>query len=1293
METTATLFDDVVETSPSLQSETTATLFDDVVKTSPSSLQDETTATLFDSPNLGIDPNSTANKWGIATDQAGEMFYDGAALFAAKVGADDLAADLRKTSDEYKQSAASKPQPEISMSITEEAPKIYDKFSEGEVLEAITDTADFVHSVLVGVAPSMLATGAAVGAAAIAKPVMLGIGAGALASNLTAAVIGMTPSMLMSSGQVYEDALKYGASEEDAENIGIGAGSIVGYLDRLGFTALLSGLAGKLGKETTIKAIKEQTDLSESMIREAVNKAVKGGVRGIKAEGFTEAAQTIVEETSPALVSEKEVELANLVPKVIDSFAAGGIGGGFVGAMTGAISVPVARQAIKRAEEIDADLETFSNEVDSQYNFDSLMKMPEQPLTEAPRTVKERGKKTKAGELPFEEDTQPILFTEEEVQNKAKENKQLKEEKIRQQEELSLSLGTGIGLTEASEQKSGVEMAADQVQKVFDRITELKKKRTSKGKPIEDSTKKDLEVERKKLFKIRLPKLRAEKKELNKKLKGFGPVAYDKIRLVTNLSPKERENVNLYERREQVKISIKDATQDKTNITLVEKQVKKKSQLDKGTFTKEEAVELKQLEEQLKGRRKESQKAASFFRDAVSRSTTKLRELANTVPIAGKMINDLMNIEFNNNEAIGKLFRTKELINDKIRKAYKLPFQSTISMDIKRQVADQLSGRKEATDPRAREVAVEIKKEIFDRLYAVSKASGIEMGRVEEYLPRIYKFRMRGLGRSKDIATFTKILDDNNLNGSDIVDNILTNDGVYMPDDMADIFDTNESDLNITSVARGTEKSRVITEEVARQLEDAGLVEKDFDKVTNKYIVDTIRRSSLNRFVTEYKPVVNELYRSGLMTKSEGERIKNIVDGLQSRYRPIKNLGIRSMYRFVNSLAYILTLPLAGITALTEPLIVLHKVNPKNAIYGLMDASIVGLRKGVRSFAPRFKKSENEKALLSLMQTADLALVDSQRDIGDITVSKKITDKFFRVNMLAQVTQFSRYMAYQAGKRQMDDDIKLIQKEQLDGNPTDQSRSARKRLLIEGLGNIVPRVNQKTDTVEKATAEQQEVLNWFNQGMDESTTPQIITRALGKLVDEVIMTPNVLNKPLWMSNPYLAPVAQLKGFMMVFGNTVGMRMYKDVFQPLYKGRVPVGEIAKYAMTFTLLTSAIMGTQVIKNAIRYGDEESPWDKKEGFEKLFAAILQSNIFGFGNVFVDALRAQQFGSDPLTMLLGPAVSKISSIIKAIGSGSPQRIATAFAKVTPGLASVSPETRKSVTEPIVEAIEDVLN
>jgi len=246
------------------------------------------------------------------------------------------------------------------------------------------------------------------------------------------------------------------------------------------------------------------------------------------------------------------------------------------------------------------------------------------------------------------------------------------------------------------------------------------------------------------------------------------------------------------------------------------------------------------------------------------------------------------------------------------------------------------------------------------------------------------------------------------------------------------------------------------------------------------------------------------------MTESEGKRIKDIVDALQSRYRTIDNLGWRSLLRFTNSLAYILTLPLAGITALTEPLIVLHRVNPKNAIYGLMNAAEVGLRKGVRAFAPQFKRSENEQALLSLMQTADLALVNAQRDISDVSINKKVTDTFFKVNMLAQVTQFSRYMAYFAGRQQLRDDIKLIQKEELLGEPTAQTRKARKRLELLGLANIVPKVNRKADTVETPTAEQREVLDWFGtvnpetneyiEGMDEATTPAIITKALGKLV-------------------------------------------------------------------------------------------------------------------------------------------------------------------------------------------------
>ena len=1270
------------------------------------------TADIFNvGSQIGIDPNSTSNKWDIATDQAGEMIYDGLALFADKFGADEQAAEWRTVSDKYKESALSRPQPEISMSITEEAPKIIDKFSEGEILEAIADAGDFVHSVLIGVAPSMIATGAAVGTAAVAKPVLAGIGAGKLVTGLTTAIIGMSPATLMSSGQVYEEALKYGASEEDAQNIGIGAGSVVGALDRFFFSSFIGNIARKLGPEGTIEAAKKLTNLSDSMVREAVNKSLSTGGKGLLVEGTTEALQTVTEEVAPTLVSEKEIELADLAKKTIDSFAAGGIGGGFVGSITGGVSVPIARNAIKQAEDINKDLETFQEETQLEFDYGETGGInTSEILEEAKKQQTDIDKKTRVNK-----DGQILMDLEEDVDTTAYDERTTElEEDIKRQEELfdqeSILSDSPIGLTRGREQARGTDLNADEVRKKFERQRELLNKKRNAGQPIPNERVMSLRERRKKNA-IDIKNLNYTNKQSKfttgkgglkqnerKKIGAFVSDITVPIQNWVANADATSEQIQELENLKQVDRDItllKELRDDQKNINKALKNVNKNVEEVGAALTPEEKIELKQLQEQIG--RKEKNKAASFFKDLVSRSTTKLSELANTVPIAGQLVNDLRNIVFNDQAAIGTLFKRKEFINDKIRRAFKLPFQSAIPKNIKIQVAEQLRGQKEATDPRAREVANEIKKEIFDRLYIAAKASGIDMGRVEDYLPTIYKFRMRGLGRKKDIKKFEAILKANPetaQNVDEIVTNILMNDGVYIPDKDLDIFAADAYEATLTTTRRGFELPRSIPKEVVEQLAKAGLVENDFDKITNKYITDMVRRANLNRFVNKYRPVVNDLYQSGLMTKEEGKRIKDIVDALQSKYKNINNVGVRSLYRFANSLTYILTLPLAGITALTEPLIVLHKVSPNHALFGLMDAAIIGLRKGIRTFLPRFTRSEKEESLMSLMQTADLALVDAQRDIGDVSVSKKITDKFFRLNLLAQVTQFSRYIAYHAGKRQMAADIELLQAEQLKGvKPTFKSRQARKRLQIEGLGNIVPKIDAQTDRVQQATPEQLEVLTWFSEGMNDATTPDIINKALGKLVDEVIMTPNVVNKPLWMSNPYLSPVAQLKGFMMVFGNTVGMRMYKDVFQPLFRGRLPAGEIVKYAMTFTLLSSAIMGTQVIKNTIRYGDEESPWDRYTGFEKLWAAILQSNIFGFGNVFVDALRAQRYGLDPISVLLGPLASKSSSLVKALGSGSPQRIATALANFTPGIASLPADSKRFFTEPVKEAIEGVID
>ena len=60
--------------------------------------------------------------------------------------------------------------------------------------------------------------------------------------------------------------------------------------------------------------------------------------------------------------------------------------------------------------------------------------------------------------------------------------------------------------------------------------------------------------------------------------------------------------------------------------------------------------------------------------------------------------------------------------------------------------------------------------------------------------------------------------------------------------------------------------------------------------------------------------------------------------------------------------------------------------------------------KTARVWFPKMKtegmSAQLERSMNGLLQTADLALNDAVRDIGDLSINKKITDTFFKLNML-----------------------------------------------------------------------------------------------------------------------------------------------------------------------------------------------------------------------------------------------------------------------------------------------------
>ena len=1092
--------------------------------------------------------DSTGNKLDIAADELKASGNDGLGLIADIFGNDEAAAEYRATADRYRKVAAARPKPSISMSVTEEVPKIIDQFSEGEISQAISDSAELAHSLVVGILPSLGATAAGAAVGALAAPVL---GVAGIPAALTTAVGMMAPGYLLSSGAIYDEAKEQGATEDSAKTFAVGGGLVVGALDRLGMAYWLKGITSKLGKKAAIDTVSNITGISKKATKESIETALdltkkstikktfkdfgkgaaaatagkeivkgfgKGTLKGSVGEGITESSQEVAQIASAALASDKTAEAISLQSgkRIIDSLAMGIASGPVVGVAQGA-TAPIRKEAHRKAVEME-QLNDRLAQATTDY---------EKELILGERTTLTEGRRTRTG---------------------------------------------------LEAEQPGVDLGPQFAE---------------------------------------LGKLQQELNTINK-FKGENEVHT----------------------------------------------ARKKAKLKKEFKEVGKAKRLLDLKKELKFKK---EGYGSILKKWVSRSTSALEDFANRTPVAREIINSLNNVVNNTNQRVGQFSSAKTLILDNIRKEKKLPFQKSIYKKINDELYKELGTTEGSTDTIVQQTAARIRQEILDPIHKMLKAAGSELGYVENYLPvMVRNFGVGKKGRERR-DQFIEILNEEGIDGEAYIERAMDNEGTYRADNsFAELAIDQKTEPEASTI--GLELPRVLPQNVVNRLAEADLLEKDVEKLLNKYIVTTGRNLEAKEFVNKYNPTIQKFLDDGLMQDSEARHLKKIVDGLQNRYNTIKNRNLRNAYKFVLTGSYIITLGLSAIPSLVEPIIVLSRVGPKNALWGFLKAANVSGRKAARSFRPTWKRSKDELALMSLMQTSDMALNDAIRDIGDAAISKRVTDKFFKINLLAQVTQFSRNIAFQAGRLQIRDDIRTLESESETGDVTGESTNARKRLLELGLVNTVSR--SKTD---RATPIQQEISTWANSlGMEQEAVraePEIITKALGKLVNEVIMTPDAVNKPLWMSNPYFAPVAQLKGFGMVFGNTVGMKLYKDIFLPMQKGRVPAADIAKNAMIFTILLTAIMGTQGLKDAIKYGDKESPFDKLKGWEKIWYALKQSQIFGYGGIVFESLNADKYGSSTIEYLLGPWISIPSRVVKDMASGQPKRIAKTLANLLPDL------------------------
>jgi len=528
---------------------------------------------------------------------------------------------------------------------------------------------------------------------------------------------------------------------------------------------------------------------------------------------------------------------------------------------------------------------------------------------------------------------------------------------------------------------------------------------------------------------------------------------------------------------------------------------------------------------------------------------------------------------------------------------------------------------------------------ILDKAKKDADAAGIGDGSyVKNYIP--YKHNVTDKTKDKwlEIARKHKIKE-NEAQG--IVESIINEGGFYF-----NVLRPKKKQIPGRVVNVNLETRRKLPKEMIADLKAEGLIDDNFLEMIPSYIMKLSKAIEYENRFKGIDRLVENLKTQNRITDNEFNTIGNTLDAIQGKYgtQIPRGWGGQTPYRWLLSLAYMATLPLAALTALSEPLILLSRAKPGSALVSAIKLPINAFMRTARIFLPRIKKSPTEKAFQEIMYGLDGSLTERLNSSSTIETPRRMTDAFFKATMLTQVTQLSRQMAFNTFKNELKTDMSSIVKGNLQG--TVRGLELTRKYQEVGIPNIFKLVN---DIQGKP----------FNKVFTESS---IIKAASLKYVDDFIMTPNPTNRPLWMSSPALAAAAQLKSFSFVFGNTVGFRLLKNLIGSNRTPTQRVNTLFRYGVALSMIMLVAMFTDLTKEMFKTAGSDEPikdlddlLKKKKELKQnyLFDVIAGTNIFGGMTSLQMALKSARYGSSPLLGLLaGPVGTKLDEFLKAVSN-----------------------------------------
>jgi len=485
-------------------------------------------------------------------------------------------------------------------------------------------------------------------------------------------------------------------------------------------------------------------------------------------------------------------------------------------------------------------------------------------------------------------------------------------------------------------------------------------------------------------------------------------------------------------------------------------------------------------------------------------------------------------------------------------------------------------------------------------------------------------------------------------------------------------------------IINGVDPDLITARELIGKKKDfEGAKRKDFEKSRSaawEYLDDRFREKSIDRILTGYlskaavrvasatafgnkakklRKNIDTLAKTDAITQDQINKIYDVYDAAHNTYkRTTTKAGgdFRILSKIGTGIGAFTHLGLATLSSMVELAWIGERAGFGNMLATLPSAlkyTVQGIHRGASG--KHIEPGEGATALSILGYNLNPD-INERLDQLFSTDRNRVLSGYFRSpfgGFLTQWTNFNRNWAAQA----MISNINSRANGLLRGNISDIEKRRLENELHEN-GISIDTFNQITElakgedgTVRVGITDDAFLNAPITVKGKEVRVRDVLVPWIHKVVDDVVVTPKATNKPLWMSNPNLALIAQLKTFPIVFGNTVVKRLLRKLNpkQCSPDFGAAVGVVGALAMAYTLVHIG----EILKDIIRDQDHESP-DLLETIDRAGLTGAPGMVFGSGKYGDAASSLGGVGVGFVTKAFEDIISPIWTMDEEVSAGA---------------------------------------